>query len=360
MRKWIRIITVLIAAVLVLSVCPGTAEEESAVAPVTPSAEGTSSETPAPAYANLVYGAKGENVKQLQLRLRDLGYLTGEADGIFGHDTRRAVMAFQRRNGLDADGQAGPKTQALLYSDEALPVPEMQEINTLSGNLPLLVNKEHPMDEYMIPVGLVFLEDKLDSSLVKIKYAGTMAVGEAVDALERMLTDARKDGITKWQISSAYRSWQDQDKMLTNKITTLRKQNKGWSQSKARNAALRTVAEAGCSEHQTGLAIDINVPGASTFKGTKQCKWLHAHCWEYGFIVRYPENKEKITGFAAEAWHIRYVGVAHATRIHELNMCLEEYLDAIEAGTIIPPGAEENIPELIIPDDEAEEGEGAA
>ena len=166
------------------------------------------------------------------------------------------------------------------------------------------------------------------------------AVTEAVDALERMLTAAKADGITKWQVSSAYRSWQGQEKMLANKISSLREKNKGWGQARARKAALRTVAEPGCSEHQTGLAIDINVPGAAAFHGTKQCKWLHAHCWEYGFIVRYPKGKEKITGFDAEAWHIRYVGEACAEQIHELDMCLEEYLEGIEAGVIIPAGRE--------------------
>lgn len=94
------------------------------------------------------------------------------------------------------------------------------------------------------------------------------------------------------------------------------------------------MAEPGCSEHQLGLAIDINVPGASSFAGTKQCKWLHEHCWEFGFIVRYTADKKEITGFEAEAWHIRYVGTEHALRIRELGMCLEEYLEGIENGTV--------------------------
>ena len=348
-----RMAAMITAVILLLSITAAMAEETAAV--TDPPAV-----TEAPAYPTLAYGAKGEAVTQLQNRLRELGYLSGEADGIYGQDTRRAVSAFQRRNGLDQDGKAGPKTQAVLYSENALGVPEKKETDVLAGELPLLVNREHTVDEYFVPANLVLLKDRLDPKLVKIKYDDTMAVTEAVDALERMLTAAKADGITKWQVSSAYRSWQGQEKMLANKISSLREKNKGWGQARARKAALRTVAEPGCSEHQTGLAIDINVPGAAAFHGTKQCKWLHAHCWEYGFIVRYPKGKEKITGFDAEAWHIRYVGEACAEQIHELDMCLEEYLEGIEAGVIIPAGRENDIPEVVVPDDDPAGGEDAA
>ena len=89
------------------------------------------------------------------------------------------------------------------------------------------------------------------------------------------------------------------------------------------------MQEPGCSEHQLGLSFDINVPGRS-FKGTKQCTWLHEHCWEYGFILRYQEGKEAITGFKAEAWHYRWVGLEHARRMKEENLCLEEYIQRYE------------------------------
>ena len=85
----------------------------------------------------------------------------------------------------------------------------------------------------------------------------------------------------------------------------------------------------------------MNVPN-KTFKGTKQCKWLHEHCWEYGFILRYQEGKESVTGYIAEAWHIRYVGVEHALKIRDLGMCLEEYLEYEE--TAEPEWLVEEIP----------------
>lgn len=279
-------------------------------------------------------GSKGEDVKQLQLRLTELGYDPGKADGVFGKGTKTALQEFQKRNGLEADGEAGPQTIEKLFSGDAAAKPQPQTVDVLEGYLPMLVNKTHPVDEFLVPGDLVLLKDVLDSKLVKIKYADTKAVREVAEALDEMLQAAKADGVTKWQVSTAYRSYAQQEKTLNNKISHYLSANKGWSRSKARSAALRTVAEPGCSEHQLGLAIDINVPGASSFAGTKQCKWLHEHCWEFGFIVRYTADKKEITGFEAEAWHIRYVGTEHALRIRELGMCLEEYLEGIENGTV--------------------------
>ena len=85
------------------------------------------------------------------------------------------------------------------------------------------------------------------------------------------------------------------------------------------------MADPGTSEHHTGLAFDITVAG-TIFKGTKQQIWLHKNCWDYGFIVRYQDGKEDVTGFIAEDWHIRYVGVEHATAMRDQNLSLEEYL----------------------------------
>ena len=203
--------------------------------------------------------------------------------------------------------------------------------DVLAGPLPMLVNKEHPVDEDFVPADLVLLTDVLDSSLVRVKYKDTQAVLFAAEALEDMLEAAKADGIRNWQVSTAYRSIPAQEKLLDQKIRSYMKQHSGWSRAKARNAALRTVAEPGCSEHHLGLAFDINVPNTSAFKGTKQCKWLHEHCWEYGFIVRYQEGKEDITGFTAEEWHIRYVGVEHSLYMRDHGLCLEEYIEEMES-----------------------------
>ena len=84
-------------------------------------------------------------------------------------------------------------------------------------------------------------------------------------------------------------------------------------------------ARPGHSEHQTGLAFDITSLNSS-YGETEEGIWLRENCFKYGFIIRYPKGKEHITGYAYEPWHIRYVGVEHATYIMNNNLTLEEYL----------------------------------
>ena len=299
----------------------GTEEENEAGA-------AASAVTPPAAFRQLSKGSEGEDVRALQLRLLELGYDPGDADGKFGSGTREAVKAFQKRNGLSVDGIAGKQTQTVLYSAEALsPLPPPEPTDVLAGDWPMLTNLQYPVEENFVPADLVLLTELCDPGLIKIKYPETQAVQPAVEALITMLEAARADGITNWQCSAAYRSYADQEKMLTYRINQYLKKNPDWSRSRARRAALKTVAEPGASEHHLGLAFDVNVPGTSAFAGTKQCAWLHANCWEFGFIIRYQEGKEQITGFTPEAWHIRYVGQEHAMKMWEEDLCLEEYLE---------------------------------
>ena len=279
-------------------------------------------------------GSKGESVTRLQNRLIELGYLDEEADGDYGGATRSAVRRFQSIAGLEADGIAGPATQTVLFSEDAPAAPLPQEpTDVLATDLPILVNKEYPIVDGFTPADLVNLKDVCDPKLVKVKYDSLQGVKTAVDALVTMLEAAKADGITHWQVSAAYRSYETQESLLNSKINSYRQKNPDWSKSKARSAALKTVAEPGASEHHLGLSFDVNVPGTDAFLGTKQCTWLHAHCWEYGFIIRYQKGKESITGFSAEAWHIRYVGTEHSLPIRDLDFCLEEYLDWVESNT---------------------------
>ena len=302
----------------------------------------------------LTVGAKGDEVTKLQQRLKDLGYLDGKVDGKFGGGTKRAVIAFQRRNKLTTDGEAGLETQRVLFSEEAVAAPKDEKTDVLADPVPMLVNKDHSVDEFFVPADLVKLKDVLGTKLAKIKYKNTMGVRTAVEALKAMLEAAKEDGIgKKWQIAAGYRTWDQQVNMLNQKTSAYKKKNKGWSSSKARRAALKSVAEPGCSEHHLGLAFDINKQGSSTFAGTKHSEWLNEHCWEYGFIIRYTKDKEKITGFVEEPWHIRYVGVEHAMYMKEHNLCLEEYIQGINDGTIVISGAEA---EAAVPAETEEEG----
>ena len=192
--------------------------------------------------------------------------------------------------------------------------------------VPLLVNASNPLPDGYVPDDLVMMRDYCDESIVYIKGSEIQGCRTAVDALLQMLSAARAEGLTNWQISAGYRSIAYQQKVMNNKIYEYRQQ--GMSGTEAQKAAQRYVAMPGCSEHHTGLAFDITVIGKS-FANTAQCKWLHEHCWAYGFILRYPEDKEGITGIAAEAWHFRYVGQPHAQIMKENNWCLEEYIQTL-------------------------------
>ena len=292
--------------------------------PLTPVPTAAPTDTPAPTAVptrTLKKNSTGEDVKKLQQALIDLGYLADAADGTFGANTQEAVTRFQAVNGLSADGLAGAKTQELLYSGNALSADQAPKPDFL-----ILVNRQHKLGKNDAPTDLVTIENVLSADIVKVKYSGTKADRTATEALGQMLSAAIADGISNFQISSAYRTYSEQQKLVDNSVAKYRKNNPDWSRDRCLSATYNTVAPAGTSEHQTGLAFDITVPGVS-FTGTQQQKWLHAHCAEYGFIVRFTAEKQKLTGFVAESWHFRYVGQEAAAVITQNGWCLEEYVE---------------------------------
>ena len=286
----------------------------------TPTLAPTLAPTPETAHT-LKKGMSGEDVKKLQQALIDLGYLTDQADGAFGSNTHSAVVMFQAVNGLSADGLAGKKTQDVLYSGHALSADQAPEMDYL-----ILVNRENKLDKSYAPTDLVNIADVIPASVLKVKYKGTKANRTAAEALGRMLEDAIDDGVTNWQVSSAYRGYKDQQALVDQSVAKYQKNNPSWSRDRCLSATYQTVAPAGTSEHMTGLAFDITVPGVS-FTGTAQQKWLHEHCYEYGFVVRFTEDKQSKTGFLAESWHFRYVGTEAAQVRTFNNWCLEEYVE---------------------------------
>ena len=168
----------------------------------------------------------------------------------------------------------------------------------------MIVNKHYCLEpvEY-VPSDLKTL------SPIPMKFSGQQLRAEAAAAMKRMWTDAGAEGIT-WSISSSYRSYSFQSGIFFNNVNT-----------KGREAAERSSARPGCSEHQTGWATDIYQSDACRLQ---QCfgdepagKWVEANAYQYGFIVRYPRNKEGVTGYIWEPWHMRYVGVQLATALHE-------------------------------------------
>ncbi|MDV6378500.1 M15 family metallopeptidase [Sporosarcina sp. GW1-11] len=143
---------------------------------------------------------------------------------------------------------------------------------------------------------------------------------EAREAFNELAAAAVTSGINL-QAFSTYRSY-DYQVTLYNRYV----------ERDGQEAADRYSARPGYSEHQTGLAFDIGEVNhekywaSTSFGSTEAAKWLAAHAYEYGFILRYPKGKEEVTGYMHESWHYRYVGKATAEKIFKQNITLEEYL----------------------------------
>ena len=306
--------------------------------------------TPAPAYGNVMQvtvdpslptpapvlrsGSEGDEVVRLQERLKELGYYTSTVDGQFGPGTKSAVILFQAQHGLSADGIVGEETSNMLYSDQAhqvvvtatpepMPTAEGAPGYTADG-MPVLVNREILLPDSYQPADLVDMSAYCDPNLVIIKYEGTQGERAAVDALMAMLQYAHNEGLTVWQVSAAYRTVAYQQELFDDSVQDYLDQ--GFSLKNAQSATRLTVADPGASEHHLGLAFDITVPG-KYFVDTEQSVWLAENCWNWGFIIRYTKEKEDVTGYLAEPWHIRYVGTQHSLTMKSENLCLEEYIE---------------------------------
>lgn len=156
----------------------------------------------------------------------------------------------------------------------------------------------------------------------------TLSNGERVDEriypeLQKMFDDMRELG-HRPMVVSGYRSEEEQQSILDNKVQEYI--NQGYMRMVAGKMALRWVAQPGRSEHQLGIAVDIN-PDYSVTKGWGFYEWLLSNAHKYGFINRYPADKVEITGISNERWHYRYVGKKVAGIIYEENLCLEEYIE---------------------------------
>lgn len=179
----------------------------------------------------------------------------------------------------------------------------------------VMVNKQFGLPDSYKPSDLVYPDVPF---IFSEKIEKRMLRRVAATALEEMFAGAKKDGVHLAGVSG-YRSEATQTRLFNNYVAKD-------GEEKARTYS----AVPGHSEHQTGLAIDLSgtdgkCAAESCFAGTKEADWLAAHAAEYGFIIRYPEGKQEITGYMYEPWHVRYVGKDIAAAIAEKGITLEEY-----------------------------------
>lgn len=149
----------------------------------------------------------------------------------------------------------------------------------------------------------------------------------AIDELNDMMNQMKKDGITNIWIQSAYRSVARQKELYDASVKKYLQEGK--TQEEAEKLTNEYINKPGSSDHNLGLAVDFNKVD-NGFEKLDGFKWLQKNAENYGFVLRYPKDKEDITKIAYESWHWRYVGVEHAKKMNELNMCLEEYIQYLK------------------------------
>ena len=204
-------------------------------------------------------------------------------------------------------------------------VPEDEIVETdISGDWRLiLVNPSHRLPDEFLADTCAIWEEKPELQIDWRVY----------DALHAMLYDCGQAG-HKLTIRSAYRTRSQQEDLFETKYGQFIAE--GETPKEARENAATIIALPGTSEHELGLAVDLVGSEYGVLneaqEDTPEQKWLMEHCWEYGFILRYPTDKGGITGIIYEPWHYRYVGKDAARIMHEQNLCLEEYLYEFGSG----------------------------
>ncbi len=189
------------------------------------------------------------------------------------------------------------------------------EMDLDPSSITVFVNKEYSLPRDYVPKELV--TPNVIFNLITYDER-TLMRPEAAGALEQLFAAAKEDHVILYGIS-AYRSYQRQTSIFKNNIV-----------KKGKTYTLRYSAVPGTSEHQTGLSIDVSAESQdfkldNTFAKSPEGKWLAANAHQYGYIIRYPEGNEEITGYAYEPWHIRYVGKGLAEYLYTNHMTLDEY-----------------------------------
>lgn len=179
-----------------------------------------------------------------------------------------------------------------------------------------LVNREEKITKKYVPEDLV----KPDVPVNKKNQEEQIYLRPAAAAaLEEMFAAAKEEKGYVLLAVSGYRAYGTQQLLFNNKVASVG----------SKEAAQKKVAPAGASEHQLGLAMDVLSENFrllnSGFLDTEEGKWLYENCHRFGFIVRYKKEWSNITGYSAEPWHFRYLGVSHATAVSELNIPYETY-----------------------------------
>lgn len=226
--------------------------------------------------------------------------------------------------GITATSSACSQKEPFSYSIDITPYESY--INTENPEYLVLLNKTYTSGENYCPPDLI----SLDGSMTL--YGKDVQLREyAAKASEALILELHARGYTDIVVTSGYRSYAKQQSLFYTYIEQEMAAHPDWSEQQAREQVLTYSAAPGTSEHHTGDCIDListgNVVLDESFAQNPAYDWLKDNAHHFGFILRYPKNKTKITGYSYEPWHYRFVGVAAATEIYEKGLTLEEYLN---------------------------------
>lgn len=219
------------------------------------------------------------------------------------------LVLLMPQNARDEQGRLQQPAETAVEETAEVEISEQQKKETDLPDIDIdsweyvLVNAEHSIGEYAPELG-EFEGQKLDQRIL--------------EPMQSFVAGARAEGLSVF-LSSGYRGYEEQQYLFNRKV-----------EQYGEEQAATIVSRPGTSEHQTGLACDITDEyyelKNESLENTALYQWMSRHCQEYGFIVRYPKDKEEITGIIYEPWHFRYVGVEAATYMVEHNLCLEEFV----------------------------------
>lgn len=219
------------------------------------------------------------------------------------------LVLLMPQNARDEQGRMQQPAETAVEETAEVEISEQQKKETDLPDIDIdsweyvLVNAEHSIGEYAPELG-EFEGQKLDQRIL--------------EPMQSFVAGARAEGLSVF-LSSGYRGFEEQQYLFNRKV-----------EQYGEEQAATIVSRPGTSEHQTGLACDITDEyyelKNESLENTALYQWMSRHCQEYGFIVRYPKDKEEITGIIYEPWHFRYVGVEAATYMVEHNLCLEEFV----------------------------------
>lgn len=235
------------------------------------------------------------------------------------YDRNQTESSSENQEAQTAEPQTEPQTEPAAEEPQAVPETKPAEkkpatiipiTDAEKWNL-AIINTKYPLPDSYVPT----LSNAISGSNIQLDSRVSERYAE-------MYAAAKLSGCVLTPYSG-YHSYALQETTYNRKVNFY--VNQGISAEEANQKASAQVLPTGCSEHNAGLAMDI-VSASSDFVNTKEYKWLCENAHNYGFILRYPEDKTAITGMNFEPWHWRYVGTQAAKEMKEKNQCLEEYL----------------------------------